>query len=150
MPAARGNNYPMHAIATVVGRLRSASEGQALVTGNGWYLTKHSAAVLAATPPAGGVADAAGPVSIDPADAGSLVVSEHVEGQGRVEAYTVLHGRDGAPARGIVLGRLAAGDRFLANTSTDRTFLEDFMREERVGAEGVVRNDDGRNFFDLA
>ena len=35
-------------------------------------------------------------------------------GAATIETYTVLHDRDGAPVRGLVIGRLDDGRRFLA------------------------------------
>ena len=41
-----------------------------------------------------------------------------------IETYTVLHDRDGTPMRGIVIGRLDDGRRFIANTPADRAVLD--------------------------
>ena len=49
-----GNNYATHGIAQAVGALRRAPESAALVSGLGWYATKHSLGVYAARPPAHG------------------------------------------------------------------------------------------------
>jgi hypothetical protein len=51
----------------------------------------------------------------------------------------VSYGRDGAPQRGIVVGSLASGERFVANTPAERDFLEAFVAAEQVGRAGVVR-----------
>ena len=49
------NNYVMHAIATVVQRLRDApGRLRACVSANGGYVTKHAFGVYSTTPPAGG------------------------------------------------------------------------------------------------
>ncbi|HEY5638584.1 MAG TPA: acetyl-CoA acetyltransferase, partial [Dehalococcoidia bacterium] len=48
-----GNNYVNHSIATAVERLRVRLEERALVTGLGWFATKHSAGVYSARPPSG-------------------------------------------------------------------------------------------------
>ncbi len=49
-----GNNYTSHGIARAVGALREAPGTAALVTGLGWYATKHSIGVYASRPPAAG------------------------------------------------------------------------------------------------
>jgi acetyl-CoA C-acetyltransferase len=65
-----------------------------------------------------------------------------------VEAYTVVHDRAGEPERGIVIGRDAAGRRFVANTPADRPLLEDMERREMVGVRGrVAPSPDGRVLF---
>jgi acetyl-CoA C-acetyltransferase len=67
-----------------------------------------------------------------------------------VETYTVTYGRDGAPERGIIVGRLDDGARFLANTPDDRDVLESFAAVENVGRQGSVISRDGRNLFEPA
>ena len=47
-----GNNYTSHGIARAVGALRAGPGTAALVTGLGWYATKHSIGVYASRPPA--------------------------------------------------------------------------------------------------
>ena len=46
-----GNNYTSHGIAQAVRGLRAAPGSTALVTGLGWYATKHSVGVYASRPP---------------------------------------------------------------------------------------------------
>ncbi|MBW1688553.1 MAG: acetyl-CoA acetyltransferase, partial [Deltaproteobacteria bacterium] len=58
--------------------------------------------------------------------------------------------REGAPERGIVLGRNAEGRRFVANTPADRELLETFVATEQIGREGTLRQEEGRNVFDPA
>ena len=145
-----GNNYTLHALATMVERVRAEPGAEGLVTGNGWYLTKHTATVVSSAPrerddwpaPASSTGEAeARPTtsSTDPA-----------EGRATLETYTVLYDRDGAPERGIVLGRTAEGRRFVANTPADRALLEAFVATEQVGREGTLRREEGRNVFDPA
>ena len=45
------NNYTLHGLATVAERCRANPGSVGLATGNGWYLTKHAAAVLSTNPP---------------------------------------------------------------------------------------------------
>jgi acetyl-CoA C-acetyltransferase len=141
-----GNNYTLHSLATAMDRLREGAGETALVTGNGWYLTKHSATVLATAPREGPLA-AAGSVSLSDAPL-PVELTDAAQGGATVETYTVLYGRDGAPERGIVIGRLDAGGRFIANTPDDRALLERFVAVENVGRSGRVSTRDGRNCFD--
>ena len=48
-----GNNYSLHAIATMVERLRERG-GTGLVSAMGWYATKHAVGIYGAAPPAEG------------------------------------------------------------------------------------------------
>lgn len=138
-----GNNYTLHALAAMVVRLRAAPGTVGLVTGNGWYLTKHSALVCASAPPE---KQAEAP----PQEAGpeARVPLACAEGPAVLETYTVLYDREGAPQRGIAIGRLEGGERFLANTPGDRETLEAFAAREQVGRRGRVRVVSGRNLFE--
>jgi acetyl-CoA C-acetyltransferase len=132
-----GSNYSMHAVAAMAERLRAWPGAKGLTTGNGWYLTKHAASVWSSAPPRGPVGTPLeAPVAVGPEP---LARRDDAEGRGRIEAWTVVYGRDGAPARGIVVGRLASGERFVANTPGERAFLEAFVADEQVGVEGRVR-----------
>jgi acetyl-CoA C-acetyltransferase len=144
-----GNAYALHAVAAASERLRREPGARALVTGNGWYLTKHSAAVLASAPRPGGPLAPRG-AAPKPALPEATASTEPAEGDAVLETYTVLFDRDGAPVRGIALGRTAAGRRFVANTPDERAFLEDFVAVENVGRRGRVRCVDGRNRFEPA
>jgi acetyl-CoA C-acetyltransferase len=148
LPYAGGpaSNYSMHAIATMMGKLRAAPEAKGLVTGNGMYLSKHSAGVYSGTPK---VPSSLTEVSSDEAaPAGeALTVALEAEGRGVIETYTVLHDYDGAPETGIVMGRLEDGRRFLAHTPQDRSLLEGLMTEEAIGRSGILTCQDGRQSF---
>jgi acetyl-CoA C-acetyltransferase len=143
-----GNVYTLHSLAAMVERLRCEPGSRGLVTGNGWYLTKHSAAVLASEPREHQVVPAAPEEKAEVPEA--TASTGPAEGPARVETYTVVYDREGAPARGIVLGRTQAGRRFVANTPDDRALLEAFVAVENVGRGGRVRAQDGRNVFDPA
>jgi acetyl-CoA C-acetyltransferase len=145
-----GNNYTLHAVASMVERLREVPGRRGLVTGNGWYLTKHSACVLAsARRPGEPAQDAfAPPVEAPPSrTAAPVALAEGASGPATVETYTVTYDREGAPQRGIVVGRLPDGRRFLANTPEERSLLEDFAAREGVGRKGNVRVENGKHLF---
>jgi acetyl-CoA C-acetyltransferase len=77
-----------------------------------------------------------------------VVVRSQADGASTVETYTVVHGRDGMPNQGIIIGRLLdSGERFLANTPTDPGLLADLESNETVGARGTVRHEAGHNIF---
>lgn len=142
--------YTLHSLATMVDRLRDNPGHKGLVTGNGWYLTKHSATVLASMPmqgtlPREGLIDRL-PSAALPTE--PVAVADAPTGKAVIETYTVAYGRDGRPNRGIVLGRTADEIRFLANTPADPSMLEEFVQQERVGQTGVLVQLDGRTIFE--
>jgi acetyl-CoA C-acetyltransferase len=146
------SGYTLHSIATMADRLREAPGTKGLVTGNGWYLTKHSASVWSTERKPGGAPTARMPERRASQERGLQTspakVDESAAGRATIEAYTVVYDRDGGPARGIVLGRTADGRRFLANTPADRALLEGFVAREEVGREGTVSIRDGLSVFE--
>lgn len=106
-----GSNYVGHSIATTVEAVREAPGGLGLVTGVGWYLTKHSVGLYSAEPPvapfrrvaARPAAEREAPVAVGAvARSGELAV---------VEAATVVYDREGAAVAAPAYCRLAEGGR---------------------------------------
>jgi acetyl-CoA C-acetyltransferase len=144
-----GNNYSMHAIATMMDELRARPGTTGLVTALGWFLTKHAVGVYSAAPPdrRWAPANAADPQAQVDGERGPALAAEP-HGRATIETYTVLYDREGAPLRGIVIGRLGDGRRFLAGTPEDRVVLEGLVASEAIGRPGHVRTDDGLTRFD--
>jgi acetyl-CoA C-acetyltransferase len=142
-----GNNYSLHAIATVCEKLREAGEGTALVTANGGYLTKHSVGVYARQPGADPWAPReGGSLQVEAGGARRSLVRDG-DGEATVVAHTVRYNR-GEPVEGIVLGELEAGRRCVA-TSTDPGTLAALLGEDCVGRCGRVSPGEERNQFSL-
>lgn len=142
-----GNNYSMHAIAEAVARCREAPRSYALVTANGGYLSKHSLGIYSARPfeddwhrPEPATLQAEIDAMPGPA------FTEEPDGAAEIETYTVAFGREG-PERGIVIGRLSDGRRFLANTPAGRELLDAMAREECLGRRGQVEPGRHGNVF---
>jgi acetyl-CoA C-acetyltransferase len=112
-----GNNYSMHAIAETVAQCRSAPGQFGLVGANGGILSKYSVGIYSAAP-AEWKPDRSAELQAQVAQASTVPVTEHADGPGTVETYTVR--RDAGRPTGIVIGRLDADDsRFLATTEDD-------------------------------
>jgi acetyl-CoA C-acetyltransferase len=143
-----GNDYALHAIATMVDRIRAAPDALGLVSGLGWYMTKHAVGVYGARPPERPWARIASrQAEIDALPRPTFVPV--AGGGGRVETYSVLHDRDGGVSQGIVVVRGDDGRRTLALVE-DPDVLATFERDEMVGAAGTLTaRDDGRNAFRL-
>ncbi len=141
-----GNNYTSHGIARAVGALRAAPGDAALVTGLGWYATKHSVGVYASRPPAvrkGGDRAFAfawrnvqGEVDALP----RCIVDPDVTGAVSVETYTVTFDREGAPERGILACRTPGGERAWGNV-IDADTLALLCAEEGIGRTGSLNPD---------
>ena len=113
------NSYSLHALATVVERLRSAA-GTALVHANGGYLTSQHAVLLASGPhPAGCVGDPEPRRLI-----GDVVVRPLVDGDDLdvvVETATVEHDRGGKPSQAFLVARTPSGERVATCTAAGDT-----------------------------
>ncbi len=147
-----GNNYVMHSVAATVERLRQAPDRFAMVTGLGWYATKHSVGIYSGRPPSGPwrrTDPAVDQAQVDAMESPLFV--EAAEGPAVVETYTVAFDRDGRPEQGIVIGRLEQDTRarFFANTEPDPDLLWSMCRQEFVGHRGRVSHDaaTGKNAF---
>ena len=137
-----GNNYASHGIAQAVAAVRRSPDEAALVSGLGWYATKHSLGVYAGRPPAHGGGqpfawrDVQGAVDALP----RCTVDAGATGPVVVETYTVTFDRAGAPERGIVACRTPAGARAWANVS-DPDVLSELCAEEGIGRSGTLAAD---------
>ncbi|MDP4788835.1 MAG: acetyl-CoA acetyltransferase [Haliea sp.] len=144
-----GNNYSLHAIAEIVARLQAGKGEHGMVTANGNYLTKHAIGIYsreAGTQPWA----LARPDLQTALDAGPTVeVDNTPNGRGTIEACTVAFDKEG-PTRGIVLGRMTDGRRFLANTPRgNMAMLQALMDQDPVGLEGQVTQGTKVNQFEF-
>src|SRR5690606_12195358 len=121
------NDYVTHSIATMVGVLREDPGAIGFVTANGGLISKHAFGLYSTTPPAGGFHHDAPQAAVDAAP-GREVVGDH-EGPATVEAYTVMHSRDGAPERALVAVLTPDGRRAWA-TSEDPAVMAAMVDEE--------------------
>ncbi|MCL4422955.1 MAG: hypothetical protein M1115_07300 [Actinobacteria bacterium] len=95
-----GNNYVTHSIAAMVDSLRKDPGALGLVTGLGWYFTKHAVGLYSTTPPARGFLAVNPQKEIDSLPQRSTMTG--YAGPATVETYTVIHARDGSPSRAIL------------------------------------------------
>jgi acetyl-CoA C-acetyltransferase len=149
-----GNNYGTHAVASMVGALRADPGSLGLVTGLGWYLSKHSIGVYGTEPAPDGTApllpdgttteQVAGFAWANPqAAVGALPQCSpdaDAEGEVTVETYSVGYGRDGSPTRAVVACRTPEGRRAWASLS-DPDQLALLVTEEGCGRLGTLRGD---------
>lgn len=133
------NNYVTHSVATMVELLRAGS-GVGLVTANGGYVTKHSAALYRSDPPADPWVDldaqaAADRIEQTPGD-------EAFSGHGHIEGYTVMHNRSEPPVA-LLAVRTPSGGRTWGHVADEATTTalmaaEGVGRPVRIGSEGEI------------
>ncbi|NRQ37467.1 acetyl-CoA synthetase [Nonomuraea sp. NN258] len=132
LPYAGGpaSNYVLHSTATMAGLLR-AQGGHGLVTGVGMHLTKHAYAIWS-TEPGGTLGDAAPVFTATP-----VPIADVYQGPAVVAGYTVAHGREGAPEKGILVVDLPGGGRAHAHVLRD-DLIADAESRELVGQRVTV------------
>ncbi len=110
-----GNNYAMHAIATMVEQLRAAPGVYGLVLANGGFLSKEAAGVYSSVPQPGWVplSDRAIQAECD-AQVGPPLSNE--DASGTLESFTVTYAK-GEAVRGYAFLRTDNGERLLARTA---------------------------------
>ncbi len=140
-----GNNYSMHAIAEMVRRLRATPHARGLVAANGGFLSKYSVGIYSARPaPWRGFDSKALQAEIDAWAAPALAPGQ---GEGVVETYTIDY--SGKAPVGVVIGRLAGGERFVAMTDPeDPAIVERMIAQEPLGATvSAALNPEGRSIL---
>lgn len=134
LPFAGGpwNNYVMHAISTLTRELRDGKGSTGLVWANGGYTTKHAFGVYGTRPPTRGFAYDYPQDVIDALPSRNLASPSDAAGTVTVEAYSVMHDRDGNPERSILSCILDDGRRAWADT-VDADAGRDMCENEWVG-----------------
>jgi acetyl-CoA C-acetyltransferase len=142
-----GNSYSMHAIATIVERLRANPGAYGLVGANGGYMSKYAAGIYSTRPREFMVCDSKPLQSQIDAWRAPAVATE-AKGSATLESYTIVYGK-GGPMHAIVVGRLASnGARFLANTrEEDLETLHAMIETDPLHAEVNVQPSPQGNRF---
>ena len=145
-----GNNTTMHAIAELAQRLRSEPGAIGLIGANGGLLSSHAVGLYSTTPKPWQACDSrAQQAQIDALPAPDFTPTP--DGPARVETYTVLHARDGAPSQAILVGRLNhTGQRCIALSQPgDTATLAAFSQGEPFDLPVWVGPGQGHNRFGL-
>jgi acetyl-CoA C-acetyltransferase len=134
-----GNNYVTHSIASMAQRLRGDPGTLGLVTGLGWYSTKHAIGLWSTTPPASGFRYECPQDAVDALPQRTPAPGH--EGVATVETYTVVHDRGGEPELAILALLTDDGRRTWGNTSDRDDMLgltenEGCGRKARLAADG--------------
>ena len=138
-----GNNYSLHAVATMVEMIAEGRINNGLVTALGWFMHKHAAGIYSATPAETDLSqhdleDAKAPLT----GSQPVPIAEKVTGKGRIETYTVIYKKDGTPDYSVIYGTTEKGLRFIANTDTDLETIIALTTKNQVGKSVQLRYDD--------
>ncbi|MFH1155072.1 MAG: hypothetical protein V1793_14765 [Pseudomonadota bacterium] len=134
-----GNNYSLHAIATLAESIASGKRENGMVTSLGWFMHKHAAGIYSALPGANA------PESWDLEDDNDFLVGgtpvpvdPRPTGSGTIETYTVDFSHRDEPPHGILYGR-TRGDRRFISVSDDPETIAALIRENQVGRQVKLR-----------
>ena len=105
-----GNNYSLHAIATLLDRIREGG-GLGYVGANGGMLSKHSMGVYGSTPPPSGFVLADTAAAQEEVEAAALPVVLEADASATVVGATVLYARDGSVSSAPAIADLDDGSR---------------------------------------
>ncbi len=130
-----GNNYVTHSIGAMAGRLRESSGGTGLVTGLGWYASKHSVGIWSAEPPAEGFHYVNVQDEVDrlPQRRPATDDTDGVE----IETYTVVHSKAG-PANFAIASYLTEDGCRGWGQIHDKATLASLEVEEGCGRKATV------------
>lgn len=136
-----GNNYVTHSLATMAGLLRGQPGSVGLVTGLGWYVTKHSAGLWSSAPGRTPFRHVSPQSQVDATE--QRMPATDAEGDTTVETYTVLHDRAGEPSLGILAllddeGRRAWGNVTDPDALCELETREGCGRPAKLHADGRV------------
>lgn len=115
------NNYMTHAAAGLVRVLRRQAGQVALLYGQGEFVTKHHALVLANAPPSENrlIAEYSVQARADRAYGAVPTLTLDYEGPATIETFTIVYGRDGQAEYGAIIGRTPQGHRLMARVPAD-------------------------------
>lgn len=135
-----GNNYSMHAIASMVRALRAHPGETGLVGANGGFLSKYSVGVYGTKPRPWKPFDSK-PLQAQ-IDAWPIPpMRKEGDGEGTVTTYTIDY--SGPEPRAMVIGTDAAGDRFVAmSDKDDAAMVQRLIDQEPLGARVSFKADD--------
>ena len=124
-----GNNYSMHAIASLVRGLRARPGSSGLVGANGGFLSKYSVGVYSTRPRAWRPFSSAELQAEIDGWAAPDLAPDHA-GEATVETYTIDYA--GPQPRGVLIGRTDAGQRTVAAVE-DEALVRQLIAEEPLG-----------------
>lgn len=141
-----GNNYMAHAIAAMVRRLRGGAQ-RGLLYGQGGFVSKHHATVLARAAPPRDPVDAALTAGVLAATPAVALARADYAGAASVETYRLRLDADGRPVDASIVARTPDGRRALAHVGEDDPEgLQALLAEpvEAVGRTGTIHITGGR------
>jgi acetyl-CoA C-acetyltransferase len=139
-----GNNYSMHAIVSMVEKLRADRQAYGLVLANGGFLSKEAAGIYSAQP-----VENWQPSTVDlqpeiDALAAPQLLEESCDAQ--VETYTVTYTK-GVPQRAYIIARNEKGRILGRIRNGDQQLAQSLAENDPTGRTARFEHEDGTNFL---
>jgi len=137
-----GNNYNLHAVATLAEKISNGAQSNGLVTALGWFMHKHAAGVYGSEPnpreiKEDHIEDQKNPLTGNP----PMNIKEEMIGTGIIETYTVIFSIEQTPSYALIYGKNEDNHRFVAQTRHDPDIFKYLMQKSRVGERVKLRFD---------
>jgi len=141
-----GNNYSLHSIATLAGKIAIGERTKGLITALGWFMHKHAAGIYSATPSNSqfkdyDIQDQANPLSGDK----PIPIEDRVTGPGTIETYTIIYNTDQTPQYAVIYGRTKSNSRFIARTESKIDIFETLRSKTCIGKKVKLSFDKDKN-----
>lgn len=138
-----GNNYNLHAVATLAENISIGQTKNGLVTALGWFLHKHAAGVYSAAPSQGSfqrydLEDQNNPLSGN----APMPIIDTYTGEGFIDTYTIVYSKDQKPKYAVIYGRNKDNYRFIAQTRNHKDIFDRLTSDCCVGSKIKVIHDD--------
>ena len=143
-----GNNYSMHAIASMVERLRADGGSYGLVLANGGWMSKLAVGIYSTTAPVEWSAQSSTALQAQLDALPHLETEQNPNGEAILDSY-IVHFFKGFPVKAIIVGRLLdTNKRFYATTPmADTETVQALLVEDPIGKKIQVAADPKGNRF---
>ena len=144
-----GNNYSMHAVASLVENLRKDSGSFGLVYANGGWMSKHSVGIYSTQPIEGEWKSSDSTTFQAEVDRKPVAkINRNPNGEAILETYTI-HYYKGFPVKAIIIGRLKeTNERFYAATlMADKKTVQILAKQDCLESTIFVETDPQGNRF---
>lgn len=147
-----GNNYSLHAVATLAESISHGKFTIGMITSLGWFFHKNAVGIYSASPKETDL------FRYDLEDEKDFLVGDepvsiatNVSGKGVIETYTIIYSKDGHPSYAVIYGKTDEGLRFIAQTPTDTDIFNALSAQNQVGKTVRLKHDEtiGRNIATL-
>ncbi len=137
-----GNNYNLHAVATLAEKITNGTYSNGLVTALGWFMHKHAAGIYGSEPNPREIKDDHIKDEKDPlAGEKPMTIKEEMGATGIIQTYTIIFFPDQTPSYALIYGKTMDHHRFIARTKDDPDIFKTLMQENRVGQKVNVKFD---------